>query len=132
MIDHTGIIASDFANSCTFYQNALAPIGYSQLATIPQAVTGTVDVAGFGEGGKPDFWVAAASAARPVNVPPIHVAFRVATRTMVDAFYHAALAAGGRDNGAPGPRPHYHPNYYGAFVLDPDGHNIEAVCHEPA
>jgi len=63
-------------------------------------------------------------------VSPIHIAFRVATRAQVDVFYKAAMAAGGRDNGAPGLRPHYHPNYYGAFVLDPDGHNIEAVCHE--
>ena len=77
---------------------------------------------------KPDFWI---GGGKP-NVPPIHVAFRAASRAQVDAFYRAALAAGGRDNGAPGLRPHYHPNYYGAFVLDPDGHNIEAVCHEPA
>ncbi len=132
MIDHTGIIVGDFARSCKFYEQALGPIGYTMLAHIPQAVTGTVDVAGFGEAPKPDFWLSQASPARPVNVPPVHVAFRVASRAMVDAFYQAALAAGARDNGAPGPRPHYHPNYYGAFVLDLDGHNIEAVCHEPA
>lgn len=65
------------------------------------------------------------------NQPPIHIAFRAASRALVDAFYQAAIAAGGRDNGAPGLRPHYHPDYYGAFVLDPDGHNIEAVCHDP-
>ncbi|MES2130578.1 MAG: VOC family protein [Pseudomonadota bacterium] len=132
MIDHTGIIVADFGKSRTFYQNALAPIGYTLLADIPAAVTGSVDVAGFGEAPKPDFWVGAASTARPVNHPPLHVAFRVANRAMVDAFYHAAIAAGARDNGPPGPRPHYHAHYYGAFVLDPDGHNIEAVCHEPA
>ena len=132
MIDHTGIIVADIGKSRAFYLAALAPIGYTLLAEIPAAVTGTVDVAGFGEAPKPDFWIAGASAERPVNHPPLHVAFRVANRTMVDAFYHAAIAAGARDNGAPGPRPHYHPNYYGAFVLDPDGHNIEAVCHEPA
>jgi catechol 2,3-dioxygenase-like lactoylglutathione lyase family enzyme len=61
----------------------------------------------------------------------LHIAFRVNRRALVDAFYNAALAAGGRSNGGPGPRPHYHPDYYGAFVLDPDGHNIEVVCHEP-
>ena len=132
MIDHTGIIASDFERSRAFYENALAPIGYTLLASLPAAVTGSADVAGFGEAPKPDFWVTGATAARPVNQPPLHVAFRVASRAMVDAFHRAALAAGGTDNGAPGLRPHYHPNYYGAFVLDPDGHNIEAVCHDPA
>ena len=132
MIDHTGIIVADFNRSRTFYENALAPIGYTLLANFPAAVTGSADVAGFGEAPKPDFWIAAANAQRPVNHPPLHVAFRVASRAMVDAFYRAALAAGGADNGAAGLRPHYHPNYYGAFVLDPDGHNIETVCHEPA
>ena len=132
MIDHTGIIVADFSKSRTFYENALAPIGYSMLLELSKAVTGSTDVAGFGEAPKPDFWIAGATLDRPVNVPPVHVAFRVANRTMVDAFYHAAMAAGALDNGAPGLRPHYHPHYYGAFVLDPDGHNIEAVCHEPA
>lgn len=126
MIDHTGVVVSDFENSKSFYMQALAPIGYSLLAEIPKAVTGHADVAGFGEAPKPDFWI---SNGEP-NKPAVHVAFRVAKRAVVDAFYQAALAAGGTDNGAPGLRPHYHPNYYGAFVLDPDGHNIEAVCHE--
>lgn len=81
----------------------------------------------FCEAPKPDFWIGSGTP----NVPLIHIAFSVANRATVDAFYRAALAAGGRDNGAPGLRPHYHPNYYGAFVLDPDGHNIEAVCHLP-
>jgi catechol 2,3-dioxygenase-like lactoylglutathione lyase family enzyme len=132
MIDHTGVIVADVARSRAFYAAALAPIGYAVLAEIPAAVTGSTDVAGFGEPPKPDFWISGATAGRPVNHPPLHVAFRVANRAQVDAFYYAAIAAGGRDNGAPGPRPHYHPNYYGAFVLDPDGHNIEAVCHEAA
>jgi len=92
------------------------------------AVTGHADVAGFGEAPKPDFWI---SSGTP-NRPPVHVAFRVASRSLVDAFHQAAIQAGGTDNGPPGLRPHYHPNYYGAFVLDPDGHNIEAVCHEAA
>ena len=132
MIDHTGVIVADVARSRSFYEAALAPIGYAVLAEIPVAVTQSTDVIGFGEPPKPDFWISGATAARPVNHPPLHVAFRVTNRAQVDAFYHAAIAAGGRDNGAPGPRPHYHPHYYGAFVLDPDGHNIEAVCHEVA
>ena len=126
MIDHTGLLVSDFAKSKDFYQKALEPIAYALLMEFPASVTGHTDVAGFGEKNMPDFWI---SKGTP-NQPPIHIAFRVKNRDMVDAFYQAALKAGGRDNGAPGLRPHYHPTYYGAFVLDPDGHNIEAVCHE--
>jgi catechol 2,3-dioxygenase-like lactoylglutathione lyase family enzyme len=125
MIDHTGVSVSDFAKSKAFYLRALAPIGYTVLKEVPAAVTGRGDAAGFGVAPKPDFWI---GGGKP-NVSPIHIAFRVESRALVDAFYAAALAAGGRDNGAPGVRPHYHANYYGAFVLDPDGHNIEAVCH---
>jgi catechol 2,3-dioxygenase-like lactoylglutathione lyase family enzyme len=126
MIDHSGFNVSDFAASKLFYSKALGAIGYKLLAEFPASVTGDRDVAGFGEPPKPDFWIYAG----PPNEPRIHVAFRVATRRLVDEFHRAALAAGGKDNGAPGPRPHYHPNYYGAFVLDLDGHNVEAVCHE--
>jgi catechol 2,3-dioxygenase-like lactoylglutathione lyase family enzyme len=118
MIDHTGISVSNFAKSKAFYAAALAPLGYAMLMEFDQA-------AGFGVAPKPDFWIGESTP----NVPPIHVAFRAASRAQVDAFYKAAMTAGGRDNGAPGLREHYHPNYYGAFVLDPDGHNIEAVCH---
>lgn len=125
MIDHASVTVSDFSASKKFYSQALAAIGYSLLAEFPKSVTGSSDVAGFGVAPKPDFWIAAGSA----NKPPIHIAFRVDSRAIVDAFYKTAIAAGGRDNGAPGVRAHYHPNYYGAFVLDPDGHNIEAVCH---
>lgn len=128
MIDHTGVVASDFQASKSFYEKALAPIGYTLLMELSAAVTGHADVAGFGEAPKPDFWI---SSGTP-NRPPVHVAFRVASRSLVDAFHQAAIQAGGTDNGPPGLRPHYHPNYYGAFVLDPDGHNIEAVCHEAA
>jgi catechol 2,3-dioxygenase-like lactoylglutathione lyase family enzyme len=127
MIDHTGVTVGDFARSRAFYARALAPIGYGLLLELPAAVTGRADVAGFGVPPKPDFWIAGGIP----NVPPVHVAFRVASRALVDAFYAAAIAAGGRDNGAPGVRAHYHANYYGAFVVDPDGHNIEAVCHAP-
>ena len=126
MIDHAGIVSSDFEKSRAFYQAALAPLGFTKVLEFPAAVTGSTDVAGFGEAPKAEFWIARGTP----NVPPIHIAFRVASRAVVDAFYLAAMAAGGRDNGAPGLRVHYHPNYYGAFVLDPDGHNIEAVCHQ--
>ena len=125
MIDHTGIIVSDFERSKTFYRQTLAAIGYELLMEVTAAQSGTHDFAGFGERDKPDFWI---SQGTP-NQPPIHIAFRVQSRAMVDAFYQAALAAGAKDNGAPGLRPHYHAHYYGAFVRDADGHNIEAVCH---
>lgn len=128
MIDHTGVAVSDMTRSKAFYTSALAPIGYTLIAEFPAAVTGSADVAGFGEAPKPYFWIHGGTP----NNPPIHVAFRAASRAAVDAFHRAALDAGGTDNGAPGLRAHYHPNYYGAFVLDPDGHNIEAVCHDPA
>jgi catechol 2,3-dioxygenase-like lactoylglutathione lyase family enzyme len=128
MIDHTGVSVSDFRRSLEFYRKALAPLGYALIAELPKDVTGGVGVAGFGVPPKPDFWLAEGTP----NKPHVHVAFTAASRALVDAFYQAALAAGGRDNGAPGPRPHYHPDYYGAFVLDPDGHNIEAVCHARA
>ena len=125
MIDHIGVVVSDFDKSKQFYLAALAPIGFSLLAEFPASVTGHTDVAGFGEPPKPEFWI---SRGTPNN-PPVHVAFRVSSRSLVDAFYRAAIEAGGTDNGPPGIRANYHPNYYGAFVLDPDGHNIEAVFH---
>jgi catechol 2,3-dioxygenase-like lactoylglutathione lyase family enzyme len=127
MIDHTGLVVSDYTRSKQFYLQALAPLGYAMLMEATAAQTGSVDFAGFGEPPKPDFWI---SSGTP-NRPALHIAFRVTDRAMVDAFYKAAIAAGGKDNGPPGLRPHYHPDYYGAFVLDPDGHNIEAVCHTP-
>ena len=127
MIDHTGVVVSDLERSKAFYAKALAAIGYELLAEFSAEVTGHTDVAGFGEPTKPDFWLSKGQA----NRPPIHVAFGVSSCLMFDAFYRAAIAAGGKDNGPPGLRPHYHPNYYGAFVLDPDGHNIKAVCHLP-
>ena len=128
MIDHTGVMVSDFEKSKRFYVSALAPLGYQVLLEFAAAVTGDTDVAGLGVPPKPDFWIIKG---KP-NDPPIHVAFHAASRALVDTFHRAALAAGGVDNGAPGLRPQYHPNYYGAFVRDPDGHNIEAVCHARA
>ena len=124
MIDHTGIFVSDFDKAKAFYDAAFAPLGASLLMTVPPEFTGGKKVAGYGAG-QPDFWLTEAADTGPGR----HYAFRAASRAEVDAFYRAALAAGGRDNGAPGIRAHYHPNYYGAFVLDPDGNNVEAVCH---
>lgn len=121
MIDHTGINVSNFEKSKEFYAKALAPLGYQ----LPKEFNSFMG--GFGIDGEADFWIMQGE----VNTPRIHVAFRAETREIVEAFYAAALEIGGRDNGTPGLRSHYHPNYYGAFVLDPDGHNIEAVCHVP-
>ena len=128
MIDHTGIDVSDPAKSRQFYEEALAPLGYQVMMEVPKEFTGGVVVLGMGVPPKPDFWLHQGTP----QTPRVHIAFRAESRAQVDAFHRAALAAGGKDNGAPGPRPHYHENYYGAFVLDPDGHNIEAVCHTPA
>jgi catechol 2,3-dioxygenase-like lactoylglutathione lyase family enzyme len=120
MLDHLGIPVSDYTRSKRFYTDALAPLG---IGVIMEPAPGAC---GFGADGKPFFWIAADEAGGHN-----HVAFAAPDRATVDGFHKAALAAGARDNGAPGLRPHYHPNYYGAFVLDPDGHNIEAVCHRP-
>jgi catechol 2,3-dioxygenase-like lactoylglutathione lyase family enzyme len=124
MIDHIGIPVSDYARSKAFYEKALAPLGYGLIVEVQQQGN-NIPAAGFGIDRKPDFWIGAEGGLNK----PVHVAILAKTRSMVDAFYAAALAAGGQDNGPPGLRPLYHPNYYGAFVLDPDGHNIEAVCH---
>lgn len=120
MLDHIAISVSDFANSKDFYQRALAPLGY--VLIMEHDVSG----AGFGRDGKPDFWIQPGDPSGP-----IHVALAADDRATVDAFHRAAVDAGARDNGPPGPRPEYHPTYYGAFVLDPDGNNVEAVCHRP-
>jgi catechol 2,3-dioxygenase-like lactoylglutathione lyase family enzyme len=118
MIDHIGVQVTDLEHSVAFYTKALAPLGYTLIMRFPQ-------FAGFGVDGKPDFWI---TQARPTD--KLHIAFRAAGRGVVRAFHDEAIAAGGKDNGGPGVREIYHPNYYGAFVLDPDGHNIEAVCHD--
>jgi catechol 2,3-dioxygenase-like lactoylglutathione lyase family enzyme len=123
VLDHVGIEVGDFDRSRAFYEMALAPLG---LEVVMEPMPGA---AGFGEQGKPWFWVMARG--RP-TVQGVHLAFVAGDRDAVDTFHAAGLAAGGTDNGAPGPRPLYHPNYYGAFVLDPDGNNVEAVCHGPA
>jgi len=127
MLDHAGFPVSDYARSKAFYLQALAPLGYVLVMEVQQDENDS-PAAGFGTGGKPDFWIGGEGGLQR----PIHIAIAAQDRAAVDAFYRAAIAAGGKDNGAPGLRPHYHPNYYAAFVLDPDGHNIEAVCHAPA
>lgn len=125
MLDHFSINVSDVDRSKRFYTAALAPLGYRLLKDFG-------DAAGFGapeESGPSDpggdFWI---SHGDP-HPPLVHFAFAAASREVVDAFFAAALAAGGTDNGPPGLRPQYHPDYYAAFVLDPDGYNLEAVCH---
>ncbi|WP_369968890.1 VOC family protein [Stenotrophomonas rhizophila] len=127
MLDHIGIRCTDFTRSLSFFQQALAPLGITVVMQVSAEQTGDHDHAGFGRTGKPDFWIGNAPGAHG----GVHVAFSADNREAVDAFHRAALAAGGQDNGAPGIREYYHPNYYGAFVLDPDGNNIEAVCHRP-
>jgi catechol 2,3-dioxygenase-like lactoylglutathione lyase family enzyme len=124
MLDHIGFPVSDLARSRAFYVAALAPLDIRVLHEISAEETGTDAFAGFGEV-RPYFWIGTGLALTGC----LHVAFTAKDRATVDAFYKAALEAGGRDNGAPGLRPHYHADYYGAFVLDPDGHNVEAVCH---
>lgn len=126
MIDHLGIAVSDFERAKKFYAQALAPLGYAIVMEAGAEHGGRA--AGLGADGRPDFWIGASN--NPIS--PAHIAFAAKDRPAVDAFHRAALAAGGKDNGPPGIRAHYHPNYYGAFVLDADGNNIEAVCHTPA
>jgi len=121
ILDHLGIGVRDFAKSRAFYEQALAPLGASVVMEFP-------GVAGLGRAGQPQFWI------HGTDAPPaekLHIAFVAENREQVKAFHEAALAAGAKDNGAPGLRPQYHPNYYGAFVFDLDGNNIEAVCHAP-
>ncbi|RZJ39943.1 MAG: VOC family protein [Brevundimonas sp.] len=127
MIDHIGLAVSDLERSRAFYAAALKPLGYAPIGEPFENESGG-RVVMFGVGGQPDFVIADGERPGEGN----HVAFRVATRAEVDAFHAAALKAGGRDNGGPGPRPQYGERYYAAFVLDPDGFNIEAVCHAAA
>jgi catechol 2,3-dioxygenase-like lactoylglutathione lyase family enzyme len=127
MLDHIGFAVADFDRSRAFYRDALAPLSIVPIMEVTAEQTGGEAHAGFGADGKPFFWIGTGKAPGGST----HVAFTAASRAIVDAFYAAAIRAGGSDNGAPGLRPHYHPDYYGAFVLDPDGNNIEAVCHKP-
>ena len=120
MLDHVIISVSDLAVSRAFYEKTLAPLGYSVIMESDNGCAFSVLE-------KPDFFISQGDKV----TPPIHIAFTSRDRASVDQMHAAAIAAGGTDNGPPGLREHYHPNYYGAFVLDPDGHNIEAVCHRP-
>ena len=125
MIDHITFGVRDFERSVRFYATAFEPLGVTRLFTVPAEHSGGANVTGFGDT-RPWFWISD----EPATSGPLHIALEAATHDQVDAFYEAALSAGGTDNGPPGLRPHYHTDYYAAFVLDPDGHNIEAVCHE--
>jgi catechol 2,3-dioxygenase-like lactoylglutathione lyase family enzyme len=120
IVDHVGVAVRDYAKSRDFYRRALKSLGI-------EVVLEGDGWSMLGKDGKPEFWFGA----HGIPPGPIHLAFVAESRDQVRAFHRAALAAGGKDNGAPGIRAHYHPNYYGAFVFDPDGHNIEAVCHKP-
>ena len=122
MFDHVGVNVQDFETSKRFFEQALAPLGYRVVMDFSQ-----YGAAGFGTEEKPEFWVGA----RDPRGTGTHIAFQVTDHATVEAFHAAALAAGGTDNGPPGTREEYHPAYYAAFVLDPDGNNIEAVCHTP-
>lgn len=124
MFDHIGIVVSRFERSQAFYGQALAPIGHSRVVRV-LLDDGRKPGAGFCHDDGSDLWISQGEPTRP-----LHLAFRAPSRAAVDAFHAAALAAGGQDNGGPGLRPQYHPHYYAAYVLDPDGHNIEAVCHD--
>jgi catechol 2,3-dioxygenase-like lactoylglutathione lyase family enzyme len=126
ILDHIGFPVSDYSRSLVFYRKALAPLGIVLLKEMKFSEDDDDGYAGFGRA-RPQFWIGTGSGLHG----RLHVAFAAANRDEVRAFYDAALAAGGKDNGAPGLRPHYHENYYGGFVFDPDGHNIEAVTHLP-
>lgn len=119
MIDHVSVKVSDLGKSRAFYEKALAPLGWTIEMEFDEAV-------GIGREGHPFLWIG-----RGETAAPVHLAFRSPDRARVDAFHAAALEAGGTDNGEPGLRPHYHESYYAAFALDPDGNNVEAVCHSP-
>jgi len=120
VFDHVGVNVRDYAASRAFYERALAPLGYGVVVAFDEW-----KAVGFGKEGKPSFWVAQ----REPYTTGAHIAFSVDDHATVDTFHEAALDAGGIDNGRPGIREEYHPNYYGAFIHDPDGNNVEAVCH---
>lgn len=129
MLDHLGLSVADLQRSRAFYDVVMPAIGASCVMSITlDESNGSYEGAGYGRDGKPSFWIGSGGRTKG----SLHVAFAVSSRAEVDAFHAVALAAGGADNGAPGLRPHYHPHYYAAFVIDPEGNNIEAVCHAPA
>lgn len=122
MFDHVVFGVSDYAASKAFFKKALRPLGVTVVSEGPLGI----------ELCRPDDKASLCIRRNPeANSAQLHLAFSAATRQQVEAFYRAALSAGAKDNGAPGLRPQYHANYYAAFVTGPDGHNLEAVCHEP-
>lgn len=128
MIDHVGFAVTSLDASRAFYEAALAPLGIAVLMTVtPEQTEAGGTAIGFGREANPFFWIGDNEEVGEGT----HIAFTADSRDQVDAFYKAAMETGGRDNGAPGLREHYHPNYYAAFVFDPDGTNVEAVCHKP-
>jgi catechol 2,3-dioxygenase-like lactoylglutathione lyase family enzyme len=127
MLDHIGFTVANFTEAKAFYTKALAPLGLGLLMEVTKEQTGGDEHAGFGRDRKAFFWIGTGDKAKG----GVHIALAASSRKQVDDFYAAAIAAGGRDNGKPGLRTIYHPNYYGAFVIDRDGNNIEAVCHAP-
>jgi len=127
MLDHISITVADVEKAKAFYEAALKPLGVGVVMSVSAEETGTTGYYGLGEGQKPYLWIAEG----PTHSGPMHIALAADARAKVDAFYKAAMAAGAKDNGPPGIRAQYHPTYYGAFVIDPDGHNLEAVCHLP-
>ncbi len=127
MLDHVTLSVADMEKAKTFYQAALAPLGLKIIGEHTVEQTGIADFLGFGMGRKGVLWIAQ----KGQQTPDTHICFRASSRAAVRAFHAAALAAGGTDHGAPGVREEYHSEYYAAFVLDPEGHNIEAVCFEP-
>jgi catechol 2,3-dioxygenase-like lactoylglutathione lyase family enzyme len=127
MLDHIGLTVSDIPRAKAFFDAALAPLGIEALVFVSPEQSGGGAHVGYGANGKAYFWIGEGERL----TGNMHVAFTANDRATVDAFYAAAMAAGGADNGAPGVRAYYHPNYYGAFVRDADGHNVEAVCHAP-
>lgn len=127
MLDHIGFAVTDLGQARAFYERVLGTLDITLLVEVTAEQTGGAAHAGFGAQGKPFFWIGDGGR----RAGPVHLAFSASSRAAVDAFHQAGLDAGGRDNGPPGLRPHYHSSYYGAFILDPDGNNIEAVCHRP-
>ena len=128
MIDHLSIAVADIGKARAFYDAALAPLRAARPMDFDRD---DASVSAYGRDGKPSFWIGERRDGQATQMPG-HIAFSAQSRAEVEAFYHAALAAGGANDGAPGLRPHYHANYYAAFVIDPDRHRMEAVCHAPA